>query len=57
MNMFQKKITRRLLYMFKFPILSVVDDKLNIIGFFGLMTKTLSYGERPILVQFCELKE
>ena len=36
-------------------MISIVKDKLNFIGFFGLIPKTGSYGERLKFVLACEL--
>ena len=46
---FGKELERERCVGLQFPKLSVVEDKLNIIGFFGLMPQTISYGKRPYL--------
>ena len=55
-SVFWERVTRRILCRIHFPKLSDVEDKLKIIGFFGLMPKTFSFGERPIFVLTRELK-
>ena len=54
MGMFQKRMTGGFCEGLRFPKLSVVEDRLNIIGFLGFMPKTSSDGKRFIVVLICE---
>ena len=46
MSVFRQRIIGRLLC----SILSVVEDKLSIIGFICLILKTISYEKRPTFI-------